>query len=576
MTHQPDWHRFGPLEQLTPGSLTTYKTEGYQLVLTRTEDGSVFALDNRCPHEGYPLAQGDLKGCSLTCCWHNWKFDVRTGDCQLGGEGVRAFPTRICEDQLEIDLSEPAPETLFPKLLRSFHAGLYKHENDRVIRDGIRLLEFGYPPESLLAEIARYDALHAEYGSTHALALSADCGRFLERYPDSTALYAIAPVVDMCGEANRRLPERQRPSALSDVDFRSLHEAVESEQADRAEALLLGAFADGIPRVEIENWMYALLTEHFLDFGHQLIYMTKGQELFRAAGDAYAPEIYGSLLYSMVLGTREDTLPYWRSFQKRESEICDRFPAIYAQQNPQATFDDERFVADVLDASPAVAFQAVWQNLEAGVPVERIAEALVLAAAERFLRFDLQVEFDSSVAESWLWVTHRFTFASAVRNAVERYDSPKAIRFLIQACAFIHTGKKMDQAIEERTKYVTQPSDLDSLLAAITSKQPQEAVNRLLGYLESSESAETLQHALEDLSLKDPAVRPIVVAHVIKTTCAAWEEFARLADHPRRALPLMALVRFLASPLVERRVHQTVGTSLRWVKDGEIPRKLTQ
>lgn len=58
-------------------------------------DGAFFALLNHCPHLGGPLCQGqlvsevfapvpgDVRGNSdrvfVTCPWHNWEFDVRTG-----------------------------------------------------------------------------------------------------------------------------------------------------------------------------------------------------------------------------------------------------------------------------------------------------------------------------------------------------------------------------------------------------------------------------------------------------------------------------------------------------------------
>ncbi len=46
---------------------------------------AVYACNNRCPHEGYPLSEGTLSAgtrgrvCLLTCNWHNWKFDLESG-----------------------------------------------------------------------------------------------------------------------------------------------------------------------------------------------------------------------------------------------------------------------------------------------------------------------------------------------------------------------------------------------------------------------------------------------------------------------------------------------------------------
>ncbi len=45
-------------------------------------NGEIFALDNLCPHMGGPLAEGELDGTCLTCPWHGWTFDVKTGDCE--------------------------------------------------------------------------------------------------------------------------------------------------------------------------------------------------------------------------------------------------------------------------------------------------------------------------------------------------------------------------------------------------------------------------------------------------------------------------------------------------------------
>ena len=46
--------------------------------------GELFALENTCPHQGGPLADGWLEGPMITCPWHGWCFDVRTGKMTLG------------------------------------------------------------------------------------------------------------------------------------------------------------------------------------------------------------------------------------------------------------------------------------------------------------------------------------------------------------------------------------------------------------------------------------------------------------------------------------------------------------
>ena len=73
------WQRATTWDALAAGPVVFHQSP-LQIVLYRVEE-QVFAIDNRCPHEGYPLAEGTLdEQCQLTCNWHNWKFDLVTGE----------------------------------------------------------------------------------------------------------------------------------------------------------------------------------------------------------------------------------------------------------------------------------------------------------------------------------------------------------------------------------------------------------------------------------------------------------------------------------------------------------------
>jgi nitrite reductase/ring-hydroxylating ferredoxin subunit len=53
---------------------------GEPIVLVRTADGDVLALEDRCPHQGVPLSQGRMGPDGLMCRYHGWSFD-RRGHC---------------------------------------------------------------------------------------------------------------------------------------------------------------------------------------------------------------------------------------------------------------------------------------------------------------------------------------------------------------------------------------------------------------------------------------------------------------------------------------------------------------
>jgi len=48
-------------------------------VLVVADGDDVVALDNRCPHMGFPLHRGSIEDGILTCHWHHARFDLRSG-----------------------------------------------------------------------------------------------------------------------------------------------------------------------------------------------------------------------------------------------------------------------------------------------------------------------------------------------------------------------------------------------------------------------------------------------------------------------------------------------------------------
>ena len=65
---------------------------GRHVVLFRREDGSAVALDDRCPHRGYPLSAGALVGDEIQCGYHGLRFDG-CGTC-VWAPGQDRVPSR--------------------------------------------------------------------------------------------------------------------------------------------------------------------------------------------------------------------------------------------------------------------------------------------------------------------------------------------------------------------------------------------------------------------------------------------------------------------------------------------------
>ncbi len=67
--------------------------------------GEPYVMDGVCPHQGGPLGKGTVLDCVVTCPWHGWQFDVRTGQHQVNGTLRHpTFPARIRDGWIEVQL----------------------------------------------------------------------------------------------------------------------------------------------------------------------------------------------------------------------------------------------------------------------------------------------------------------------------------------------------------------------------------------------------------------------------------------------------------------------------------------
>lgn len=69
--------------EIPAGTAKAFLSGGHEVAIFNV-DGEFYALANTCPHQGGPIADGFLEGALITCPWHAWCFDVRTGKMTLG------------------------------------------------------------------------------------------------------------------------------------------------------------------------------------------------------------------------------------------------------------------------------------------------------------------------------------------------------------------------------------------------------------------------------------------------------------------------------------------------------------
>ncbi len=101
--------RVGDVADVPPGTGKAFPL-GRLDVAVFNVGGSFHALENSCPHQGGPIADGYLEGPLITCPWHAWCFDVRSGKMTLGEFArIARHPVKLQDDGIYVGI-EPMPE----------------------------------------------------------------------------------------------------------------------------------------------------------------------------------------------------------------------------------------------------------------------------------------------------------------------------------------------------------------------------------------------------------------------------------------------------------------------------------
>ncbi len=118
---------FVPVVEITeipPGRSKVVRVSGKAIALFNVE-GVFYAMENRCPHEGGPVGDGEFTGTTITCPSHQWQFDVRTGACAHDPSVIaKTYDVRLADGIVWVDASRLLQATRRHRaLLRRVAAG---------------------------------------------------------------------------------------------------------------------------------------------------------------------------------------------------------------------------------------------------------------------------------------------------------------------------------------------------------------------------------------------------------------------------------------------------------------------
>jgi nitrite reductase/ring-hydroxylating ferredoxin subunit len=549
---------------------------GDRPVLLLRHDGGFYAVDNRCPHMGFPLDKGSVKDCILTCHWHHARFDLASGGTfDQFADDVRAYPIELRGDELWIDLAPRHDERAHQ--LKRLHDGLERDIRLVIAKAAIALLDGGGDPRAPFRAGLEFGTKYRANGWGQGLTMLTCFMNMLPKLEPTDRARALfqgldAVSVESAGMAPRFVLD-PLPNIGADADlptlkrwFRSFVEVRDDEGAERC---VVSAIRAGATSAEMADMLFAAITDHrYIQIGHPADFANKALEALDIAGWELAEPVLSSLVRGAARATRMEESNAWRNpidlIEILETAF-EQLPTMVAagaaarESTPQRRWNGRTALAQqLLSDDPQANADALLGALHDGATAEQLAGAVAYAAALRIARFHTANEFGD-----WDTVLHTFTFANALHQAIRRVAgaeqdrmAPGAspderalplLRGVFDAAMSVYLDRFLNMPAARLPKAETngvQPAELLAQFLPLLDRQQQvnEAGALVAQYLAGGRAREQLLATLgRALAREDRDF------HTIQTIEAAFAQHALLGDTPEASHVLVAAARYLAA-----------------------------
>ena len=546
------------------GALEDLKQEGAKVIkggiAVFYHEQKVYAVDNRCPHMGFPLHMGSLCDGILTCHWHHARFDVCSGGTlDPWADDVPTYPVKLEAGEIYVN-PKPLTKGQTERHFQRLHEGMEQNLALVIAKSVVALVEAGVPD----AQIAR---VGLEYGTTYRsggwgsgltiLAAMVNILPKLEHYNRILALYhGLRRVAADCSGRPPRFLMQALPNSGVSIDRLTswYRQCIEVRDTQGAERVLLTAIRSGADKRAILDMMLTAATDHFyLDGGHTFDFHNKAFEMLEKAGDELAERVLASLVPLLGNPSRSEERHSWQHPINLVAPLHQAFEALpklrerSTEQHDE--LDEEQFIHQLLGDQPLAAIAAITQALQGGVAPVHIARLVTLAAAERINRFHTQNDFGD-----WIAVLHTFTHAHAVHESLLRGSNDLTIRAVYYAAVSIYLDRFLNipaasPPTAEKYGSYGYTTDLSELLDLMNQRQQvAEAANWVAHYLDEGGDVDSLFNTLGHSLLREDAE-----FHSFQMIEAAIKEYDQwsnitgpLANRAKRTM-ILALTRYLAA-----------------------------
>jgi nitrite reductase/ring-hydroxylating ferredoxin subunit len=555
--------RAASLEELRQAERLVVHLEGHTICLL-ADGGEVYAVDNRCPHMGFPLHRGSVSDGILTCHWHHARFDLCTGGTfDEWADDLRRFPVEVEGDDVYVDLRLPGDPVAHQR--QRLYDGLRRNIPLVLAKAAIAVAE---------ADPSGADAFRAglEFGTLRrgggwfrgltTLTCLMNLVPRLDRAERAAALYhGLADVASDSAMEPPRFPLDPLPGEVEPERLgRWFRGFIEVRDTDGGERAIVSAVRSGASPQELADMLFAAATDHrYLDGGHTLDFVNKALEALDTAGWERAEAVLASLTPQLAFAERMEEANSWRNPVDLVALLEAAFEELPDALAGRGTWSDRPgLVQVVLNGEPQEILDALLAALRGGATEVDLASAVSFAAATRIARFPTSNEFGD-----WDTALHTFTFANAVEQGLRRSPSPELVRGVLDAAMSVH----LDRFLNVPAARLPEPegdallSDLPDLLDG--QQHVDEAGQLVASYLAVGDP-EALIAALGACLLREDRN-----FHTIQCVEAAVRQHELLRGTDEAGLPLIAAARYLAAHAPTARAQRQTYEIARRLHRGE-------